>query len=76
MSEQIEKAIICAPIAISIPATAGFALEKKESQTASYAASKTHGFQLKHFSSTEINCIRYMKITTVHMRAVVLLEKV
>jgi hypothetical protein len=50
LCEKLGLLIVCAPIAVSIPATAGFVLEK-ESQTGNYAANKMQEYQAKHPNS-------------------------
>ena len=51
LCEKVGTLIVCTPIVVSIPATAGYALDK-ESQTGNYAINKMHEYQAKHPNST------------------------
>jgi len=51
LCEKVGTLIVCTPIVVSIPATAGYALDK-ESQTGNYAINKLHEYQAKHPNST------------------------
>lgn len=51
LCEKIGTMIVCTPIVVSVPATAGYALDK-ESQTGNYAINKMHEYQANHPNST------------------------
>jgi hypothetical protein len=51
LCERVGTLIVCTPIVVSVPATAGYVLDK-ESQTGNYAIGKMHEYQAKHPNST------------------------
>ena len=51
LCEKVGAIIVCTPIVVSIPATAGYVLDK-ESQTGNYAINKMQDYQAKHPNST------------------------
>jgi hypothetical protein len=51
LCQKIGTMIVCTPIVISVPGTAGYVLDQ-EAKTGNYAIDKMHEYQAKHPNST------------------------